>query len=186
MMIFCRAHTVVHSIFIISCFVGVGLMWTWSLFLHWSRIDEFVIGLNSADELCHFPPMGIGSVEWTLANRPRGRFAWTNHINFQVTKPGSSTSVVCTNRGGRIYKNIYLYLCISYVFLPSVVNTFKTVCVPLVILFYRFVQKKLLVYQFRSRYREIELEILFLHSSSSPKFKYDFTLRLLQYDLLYS
>jgi hypothetical protein len=30
---------------------------------------------------------------WTLANRPRGRlrFAWTNHINFQVTQPGSST-----------------------------------------------------------------------------------------------
>jgi hypothetical protein len=26
----------------------------------------------------------------TLANRPRGRFAWTNHINFQVTQPGSS------------------------------------------------------------------------------------------------
>jgi hypothetical protein len=29
----------------------------------------------------------------TLVNRPRGRFAWTNHINFQVTQPGSSTVI---------------------------------------------------------------------------------------------
>jgi hypothetical protein len=91
MMIFCRAHTVVHTIFCLgSCLVGVGLVWTLSLFLHWSGIDEFVLGLKSVDELCHSPPMGIGIVR-TLANRPRGRFAWTNHINFQITQPGSST-----------------------------------------------------------------------------------------------
>jgi hypothetical protein len=43
--------------------VGVGLMWTWSLFLHWSRIDEFMLELKSVDELCHSPPMGIGSAD---------------------------------------------------------------------------------------------------------------------------
>ncbi len=60
MIIFYRAHTVVHTIFCLGyCLVGVGLMWTWSLFLHWSRIDEFVLGLKSVDELCHSPPMGI-------------------------------------------------------------------------------------------------------------------------------
>jgi hypothetical protein len=91
MRVFCRAHTVVHTIFCLGfCLVGVGLMWTWSLFLHWSRIDEFLLGLKSVGELCHSPPMGIGSAD-TIANRPRGRFAWTNHINFQVTQPGSST-----------------------------------------------------------------------------------------------
>ena len=64
MMVFCRAHTVVHTIFCLgSCLVGVGLMWTWSLFLHWSRIDEFVFGLKSVDELCQSPPMGISSAD---------------------------------------------------------------------------------------------------------------------------
>jgi hypothetical protein len=88
MLVFCRAHTVVHTIF---CLVGVGLMWTWSLFLHWSKIDEFVLGLKLADELCHSPPIGIDGSADTIANRPRGRFEWTNHINFHVTQPGSST-----------------------------------------------------------------------------------------------
>jgi hypothetical protein len=52
MMVFCRAHIVVHTIFCLGfCLEGVGLMWTWSLILHWSRIDEFVFGLKSVDEL---------------------------------------------------------------------------------------------------------------------------------------
>ncbi len=28
--------------------------------LQWSRINEFVLGLKSVEELCHSPPMGIG------------------------------------------------------------------------------------------------------------------------------
>jgi hypothetical protein len=64
MMIFSRAHTVVHTIFCLGfCLVGVGLMWTWNLFLNWNRIDEFVLGLKSVDELCHSPLMGIGSAD---------------------------------------------------------------------------------------------------------------------------
>jgi hypothetical protein len=62
MMTFCRVHTVVHTRFCLGpCLVSVGLMWTWSLVLHWSKIDEFVLGLKLVDELCHSPPMGIGS-----------------------------------------------------------------------------------------------------------------------------
>jgi hypothetical protein len=52
---------------------GVGLMWTWSLFLRWSRIDEFVLGLKSVDELCHstpMAPMGISSAE--TSQPPKG------------------------------------------------------------------------------------------------------------------
>ncbi len=63
MMVFCRAHTVLTILCLEFCLVGVGLMWTWSLFLHWSTIDEFVLGLKSVDELCHSPPMGIGSAD---------------------------------------------------------------------------------------------------------------------------
>jgi hypothetical protein len=71
LMIFCGAHTVVHTIFCLgSCLVGVGLMWTWSLILHWSRIDEFVLGLKSVDKLCHSPPMGIGGAD--TSQPPKG------------------------------------------------------------------------------------------------------------------
>ncbi len=51
-------------------------MWTWSLFWHWSIIDEFVLGLMSVDELCRSPLIWIGIVR-TLANRPREWFACT-------------------------------------------------------------------------------------------------------------
>jgi hypothetical protein len=37
-----------------------------------------------------FSPMGIDSAD-TIVNCPMGRFAWTNHIYFQITQPGSST-----------------------------------------------------------------------------------------------
>jgi hypothetical protein len=42
-----------------------------SLFLHWSRIDEFVLRLiKSVDELCHFTPMGIGIAD--TSQPPKG------------------------------------------------------------------------------------------------------------------
>jgi hypothetical protein len=64
---------------------------------------------------CHFPQWG--STVRTLINLPMGRFAWTNHIYFLITQPGSSTvtptlyvpieastvpieAAICTNRGG--------------------------------------------------------------------------------------
>jgi hypothetical protein len=62
---------IVHTILCLGfCLVGVGLMWTWSLFLHWSRIDEFVLGLKSKDELCHSPPKGTGSAD--TSQPPKG------------------------------------------------------------------------------------------------------------------
>ena len=77
MMVFCWAHIVVHTIFYLGfCLVGVGLMWIWSSFLHWSRIDEFVFGLKSVDDLCHFPPMGIGSAD--TSQPPKGEICMDN------------------------------------------------------------------------------------------------------------
>jgi hypothetical protein len=52
-------------------------------------MDEFVLGLKSVSNCAILPHWE--SVVRTLANCPRGRFAWTNHINFQITQPGSST-----------------------------------------------------------------------------------------------
>jgi hypothetical protein len=104
MMIFCRAHTVVHTIFCFgSCLVGVGLMWTWGLFLHWSRIDEFVLGLKSVDELCHSPPMGIGSAD--TSQPPKGE------ICMDKSQLPSNPAVVplhlCTNE---VYHLLVLFL----------------------------------------------------------------------------
>ncbi len=71
MMVFCRAHTVEHTIFCLGFgLVGVGLIWTRSWFLHWSNIDEFVLRLKSVDELCHFTPMGIGIAD--TSQPPKG------------------------------------------------------------------------------------------------------------------
>ncbi len=58
----------------IPCFIA-ALMWLWS-------------ALKSAEELSHSSQWG--STMRTLVNRPMGRFAWTNHIYFQITQPGSS------------------------------------------------------------------------------------------------
>ena len=71
-------------------------MWTWSLFLHWSRIDEFVLGLKSVDELCHSPPMGIYSAD--TSQPPKGEICMDKSHNVQVTQPCSST----VTSGGQI------------------------------------------------------------------------------------
>jgi hypothetical protein len=71
MMVFCIAHTVAHTIFCLGfCLVDVGLMRTWSLFLPWSRIYEFVLGLKLVDKLCHSPTSGFGSANTSLP--PKG------------------------------------------------------------------------------------------------------------------
>jgi hypothetical protein len=81
MMVFCRAHTVVHTIFCLEfCLVGVGLMWTWS------RVDEFVLGLKSVAELCHSPPMGMGSADTSQPPMEGG----DSHGQFTITSKYSN------------------------------------------------------------------------------------------------
>jgi hypothetical protein len=46
--------------------------------MHWSRIDEFVIGLKSVEEF--YPSSPLGVTVRTLANCPRRRFAGTIQI----------------------------------------------------------------------------------------------------------
>jgi hypothetical protein len=48
-----------------------------------------------------FSPIGIDSAD-TIVNCPIGRFAWTNHIYFQITQPGSSYTSVPRYRGAPI------------------------------------------------------------------------------------
>jgi hypothetical protein len=56
--------------------LGAALTWLW-------------LGLKSTEELSLSPQWR--STVRTLANRPMGRFAWTNHVYFKITRPGSST-----------------------------------------------------------------------------------------------
>jgi hypothetical protein len=55
---------------------GAALMWLW-------------LGLKLVVDLSHSSQWG--PTVRTLINSPMGRFAWTNHIYFLITKPGSST-----------------------------------------------------------------------------------------------
>ncbi len=87
----------------VNCFGGCSMMWTWSgvedwLFWSCTILTWFWLGLKSAEKLC-YSPQG-GSTLRTLFNRLLGRFAWTNHIYFQITQPSSSTVPLhlCTNR----------------------------------------------------------------------------------------
>jgi hypothetical protein len=74
--------------------------------LFWSCIVVIVvIGLKSSEELSHLP-------QWvrTLINRPMGRFAWTNHIYFQITQPGSRTVTPLYQEAAR--EKICLFVCV--------------------------------------------------------------------------
>ncbi len=66
--------------------------WTWSgveACLFWSCTDVIVVRVKVSRGFEPFSPWG--STVRTLVNRPMGRFAWTNHIYFQITQPGCST-----------------------------------------------------------------------------------------------
>jgi hypothetical protein len=68
------------------------VVWTWSgleacLFGSW--IDVIVVRVRVSRGFELFSPWG--SIVLTLVNHPMGRFAWTNHIYFQITQPGNST-----------------------------------------------------------------------------------------------
>ncbi len=55
----------------------------------WSCIDVIVVRVKVSSGIETFSPIGINSAD-TIVNRPMGRFAWTNHIYFQITQPSSS------------------------------------------------------------------------------------------------
>jgi hypothetical protein len=82
------------STFIYSNFC-LGVAWwcgrdvVWRLVCFGSALTWLWLGLKSAEELSHSPQWR--STVRTLVNRPMGRFAWTNHIYFQITQHGSST-----------------------------------------------------------------------------------------------
>jgi hypothetical protein len=64
---------------------GCGLE-TW---MHWSCIDEIVIGFKSAEEFYPSPPLGVGSADTSQLPKEKnfhGQFQY-----FQITQPGSST-----------------------------------------------------------------------------------------------
>ncbi len=81
-------------------------MWTWGVreaCLFWSCIDVIVVRVNVSRRFGHSPQWG--STVRTLINRQMERFAWTNHIYFQITQSGSSTVTSLyqySNRGGSI------------------------------------------------------------------------------------
>jgi hypothetical protein len=55
--------------------------------LFWICIDVIVVRVKVSRGFEPFSPWG--PTVRTLINRPTGRFAWTNHIYFQITQPGS-------------------------------------------------------------------------------------------------
>jgi hypothetical protein len=78
------------------------VVWTWGVLeacLFWSYIDVIVVRVKVSRGIVPFSPIEIDIADATLVNRPMGRFAWTNHIYFQITQPGSSLHLY-TNRGG--------------------------------------------------------------------------------------
>jgi hypothetical protein len=53
-----------------------------------SCIAMLAVKVKVSRETVPSSPMGIDSAD-TIANRPMWRFAWTNHIYFQITQPVS-------------------------------------------------------------------------------------------------
>ncbi len=59
--------------------------------MFWICIDVIVVRVKVSIGFEPFSPWG--STVRTLVHHPMGRFAWTYHIYFQITQPGSSTYV---------------------------------------------------------------------------------------------
>jgi hypothetical protein len=59
--------------------------------LFWNYIDVIVVRFKVSRGIVPFS-MGIDSAD-TIVYLPMGRFAWTNHIYFQVTQTGGSSTV---------------------------------------------------------------------------------------------
>jgi hypothetical protein len=79
-----------YNILLVGCRLDVDLEFVFV----WSRNNEFVYIYVGEDKvrrrIVPFSPKWESAVQ-TLANRPTGRFARKNHINIQVTQPGSGT-----------------------------------------------------------------------------------------------
>ncbi len=67
---------------------GVDVMWMEACLIL-ICIDVILVRVKVSRGFEPFSPWG--SIVRTLVHRPMGRFAWTNHIYFQITQPGSST-----------------------------------------------------------------------------------------------
>ncbi len=64
---------------------GCGLL-AW---IHWSCIDEFVLGFKSVEELYPSSPLGVDSAD--TSQLPKEKNLLGHFHYFQVTQPGSST-----------------------------------------------------------------------------------------------
>jgi hypothetical protein len=87
-----RVHFTYSTVILLG---GCMVVWTWSgleACLFWSFIDIIVVRIKVSRGIEPFFPVGIDRCgHYTVVNRPMGRFAWTNHIYFLKTQPGSST-----------------------------------------------------------------------------------------------
>jgi hypothetical protein len=68
----------IHYTLLRVCVMGVGLMWTLSVFLQWNRTDEYIVlGSKSVQSNCTtLPHMAIGSADTSLL--PKGKICMDN------------------------------------------------------------------------------------------------------------
>ncbi len=82
-----------------STFIYSNFAWELHGGCLWAAFTWLWLGLKSAEELSHSPQWR--STVRTLVNLPKGSFAWTNHIYFQITQPDRVVPLLlCTNRCG--------------------------------------------------------------------------------------
>ncbi len=92
-------HTTVRLGFACGLSAGCGL----EAWIHWSCIDEIVIGFKSVEEFYPSLPLGVDSVDTSQLPKEKnfhGQFQY-----FQITQPALVPLHLCTNRGGRV-KNL--------------------------------------------------------------------------------
>ncbi len=94
----------------------LGVAWwcgrevVWRLACFGDALTWLCLGLKSPEELIYSPQWG--STVWSIVNRPIGRFAWTNHIYFQVTQPGSIVPLqLCINKPFYCTTDVLLFYC---------------------------------------------------------------------------
>jgi hypothetical protein len=57
--------------------------------MHWSCIDEFVIGFKSIEELYSSSPLGVDSADTSQLPKEKNLLGQVQY--FQITQPGKST-----------------------------------------------------------------------------------------------
>jgi hypothetical protein len=78
-----------YSNFVWGLHGGVDVKWSRGLLVFGAVVTYLCLWLKSIEDLRHYSQWG--STVRTLVTLPMGRFAWTNHIYFQITQPGCST-----------------------------------------------------------------------------------------------